>query len=267
MEPKHISLRDVTLLDKFIVEKADNYIEPLRKGTPKGEPIGLSGQKYLATLICLKKFPLKEIAQTVRVSHGLLRKWRTEDTFIGLFLGHCVEFADVVVQRLKERAKIQLKLDQEYMAKSLDEVFQTPPPLLKMNEFNDVKYYRGFLFKQVLSKLRKRAKEFQVTRENLDDIFKDDPVLPSNFDEGVERVIISTHLAFQFSGFLGLLEASVSTKKEVEKLIFDSKKPNEESFELIKTMLWRGELNDLRRKFIIRQIYQMQNKYTQVDAE
>ena len=70
-----------TLFGRFIEKKVNDYLEPLRKGTPRGEPIGLSGPKYAATLICLYRLPLRKIAEKVRVSYGLLRKWRTEEGF------------------------------------------------------------------------------------------------------------------------------------------------------------------------------------------
>jgi len=267
MELKNISLRDVTLLDKFMVEKANNYIEPLRKGTPRGEPIGVSGKKYWATLLCLKKIPLKQMASMLKVSYGLLRKWRTEDAFWDLFEGHCVEFADVVIQHLEERAKKQLELHKGYMAKSIDVIFRTPPPLLTVKEFSDIKSYHRYLVEQILKRLGEYGKEFQETSENLDDIFKDDQVLPTILNERVEKVIFSEHLAFQCRTFFELLKASISTAREMKKSISNFERPREEMLELIKTIAWKGKLDNFQQKLIIVEIYKMQNRFNWIDLE
>jgi len=71
-----------TLLEKFLNEKLKNYMEPQRKGTPKGEPIGFSKQKYQATLLLMADMKQKDIAELIGVSYGLLRRWRTEKKFI-----------------------------------------------------------------------------------------------------------------------------------------------------------------------------------------
>ena len=41
------------LLVDFITSKVEGYLEPSRKGTPKGDPIGFSSMKFLATLLAL----------------------------------------------------------------------------------------------------------------------------------------------------------------------------------------------------------------------
>jgi len=70
-----------TLLTEFIEEKESQYIEPTREGTVRGEVIGLSKVKYKTALLCLRNTRIKEIAETVGVSYGVARKWRTEDSF------------------------------------------------------------------------------------------------------------------------------------------------------------------------------------------
>jgi hypothetical protein len=66
------------LLSRFLREKEKNYDEPTRRGTPRGEAIGLSLKKYRATLSCLTSNDLIAISKELGVSYGLLRKWRTE---------------------------------------------------------------------------------------------------------------------------------------------------------------------------------------------
>src|SRR5215472_5731220 len=69
-------------LREFIKQKVEAYEEPQREGTPRGEPVGLSRVKYHATLLSAwTNLREKEIAKRLRVSYGLLLKWRTEPAF------------------------------------------------------------------------------------------------------------------------------------------------------------------------------------------
>jgi hypothetical protein len=91
--PEFLAVEDnLSLLMFYINDKADHYVEPMRKGTPRGEPVGLSYQKYLTTCLTLLNKPLKSIARTARVSYGLLRKWRTEKSYIDAVQHHAQEF-------------------------------------------------------------------------------------------------------------------------------------------------------------------------------
>jgi hypothetical protein len=64
---------------------AEAYVEPSRAGTPKGESIGLSRNKFRTALLMVLYgvlgLNLKEIAQIAGVSSGLIRLWRTESVF------------------------------------------------------------------------------------------------------------------------------------------------------------------------------------------
>jgi hypothetical protein len=90
-----------TFLQSFIQEKTDNYIEPQREGTPRGEPIGLSLVKYKASLYILTNKKLKEIAKELEISYGLLRKWKTEKAFSSIVEKHREEFAGLFVDHAR----------------------------------------------------------------------------------------------------------------------------------------------------------------------
>ena len=62
------------LTGEFLSKKLDNYIEPERKGVPKGEPIGFSKKKLEASLFVLFNFSKKDIASLLGISYNLLRK-------------------------------------------------------------------------------------------------------------------------------------------------------------------------------------------------
>jgi hypothetical protein len=85
------------LLLRFIKEKRESYVEPSRKGTPRGEIIGLSLEKYMASLFMLTSMNLKRTSERSKVSYGLIRKWRTETPFKGQIEKHIMEFAPLFI--------------------------------------------------------------------------------------------------------------------------------------------------------------------------
>jgi hypothetical protein len=91
------------LLPRFLKEKEKDYEEPTRKGTPKGENIGFSLQKYRATLYALTSVDLTEMSKKLGVSYGLLRKWRTEPTFKEQIEEHIQNFAPLFVGSLLKK--------------------------------------------------------------------------------------------------------------------------------------------------------------------
>lgn len=91
----HKSILDSTLLGEYIKEKMDTYVEPERKGTAKGEEIGFSRVKYQASLYGITKVKQKYVAELLGVSHGVIRKWRTETSFKKMTEKHCREFAQI----------------------------------------------------------------------------------------------------------------------------------------------------------------------------
>src|SRR4030095_9560911 len=84
-------------LSKFIASKLAEYVEPSKKGTPKGEAVGFSLTKYQATLFTLRESlidneDLKAQAKKLGISYGLLRKWRSEEKFKEVVSQHEKEF-------------------------------------------------------------------------------------------------------------------------------------------------------------------------------
>lgn len=74
----------VQFVKSWADREAAQYEEPTRAGTPKGDPIGFSREKYRAALLmvlypnCLK---LRGISEISGVTYGMLRLWRTEPEF------------------------------------------------------------------------------------------------------------------------------------------------------------------------------------------
>ncbi|MGO9611700.1 MAG: hypothetical protein ACLPX5_01510 [Dissulfurispiraceae bacterium] len=86
-----------SLLSRFINDKINAYLEPLRLGTPKGDKIGYSLKKYQAMLLCLYNWEKKKVAEIAGVSYGLLRKWRTEEEFKKRLSKNARDFSQRVV--------------------------------------------------------------------------------------------------------------------------------------------------------------------------
>lgn len=86
-----------TLLQDFIGKKMVGYIPPLSKREG-----GLSEQKHKATLLHLENLRGEDIANSVRVSHNLLRKWRTEKFFLATIENHYRDFIVLFIENLPE---------------------------------------------------------------------------------------------------------------------------------------------------------------------
>lgn len=120
-----------TLLSEFINRKFLAYQEPQRKGTQRGEPIGLSLNKYHAALLMLYDIKLKDIAKQIRVSYGLLRKWRTEERFWKEFLTLADEFAEVFYLHIEN-------LNRKAPEKEAAEILNLPLARIKNYKFPEI---------------------------------------------------------------------------------------------------------------------------------
>ena len=96
-----------TILQDYIRHSVNVYDEPSRKGTPPGEKVGLSKVKFHAMLLCaLTNRKQKVISNDVGVSHGLLRKWRTENEFLRYTELHQTEFVEKIKRYLREKGGV-----------------------------------------------------------------------------------------------------------------------------------------------------------------
>jgi len=94
---------ELSLLDAFLSDRIARHQEPTRRGTKKGDPIGLSAKKYVATTCALFEGDLRVQARALKVSYGLLRKWRTEDLFWSTVEEHARLFVrDALLPYLRE---------------------------------------------------------------------------------------------------------------------------------------------------------------------
>jgi hypothetical protein len=115
------------------------YIEPLRAGTPKGQSIGLSSQKYRAALLMIlySRFglSLKEIAKIAGVSEGLIRLWRTESDFKKVVQDTYASFGEQIANTID---LLTLKSYKKIGWKDKENIFENQ--LLKSPHFNFIKF-------------------------------------------------------------------------------------------------------------------------------
>lgn len=138
-----------TLLGSFVHERTRRYLEPSREGTPRGKTIGFSGVKYGATLYGLTNIKQKEIAEHLEVSHGLLRKWNTEEPFKAMVDKHCREFAEVFIRNMRDRIKQRETQNDVYLGKSLQEIASQDIPSLNYEEISDARSYSNKVYSYI----------------------------------------------------------------------------------------------------------------------
>ncbi len=127
-----------TLLERFISSKYGSYVEPERKGIPRGDPIGLSKMKYYASLLMITNVKKKDIATEVDVSYELLRKWNTEGPFKTETARHQDAFARLAYTRL--RNIFLARFDYEYR-RWKGEAGKLKKPDINLEDFGDIDMY------------------------------------------------------------------------------------------------------------------------------
>jgi hypothetical protein len=90
------------MLTDFINSAISKYVEPSRKGTPRGEIIGFTKKKYAAALLLLTDLQTEYIAKRISVSQALLRKWKTEEVFKKQVLKNEQEFVEYHQRKFNE---------------------------------------------------------------------------------------------------------------------------------------------------------------------
>ncbi len=71
-----------TCLEEFFSNKISTHVEPSRRGTPRGNPIGFTKVKYQAVLVStLTNINLIKLAGKLEGSYNVLRKWNTKVDF------------------------------------------------------------------------------------------------------------------------------------------------------------------------------------------
>jgi hypothetical protein len=94
-----IDQKEENWLMEFIKERVAVYREP---ETTRGPTSGFSKQKYTVSFFCaLSNLRQERIAKSAGITHGLLRKWRTEPKFKTLEDDHLEHFVNFFVERIE----------------------------------------------------------------------------------------------------------------------------------------------------------------------
>ena len=149
---------------KFIEEKANGYIAPVRKGTPKGDPIGFPITKYKASILSLAALSFKDIANASDVSYALLLKWRGEDAFKKQVQANIDEFSEWFIEKMWKKFKGKVPGYVETESLDLSQIFWYPELLKELEEDFP---YSPFLEKEILEKMIKKTDEEKSKAEFL----------------------------------------------------------------------------------------------------
>lgn len=163
-------LTNEELLTKFIADKLSNFIEPQRKGTPKGEIIGFSFTKYKASLHMIPHAKMKEIAERLGISYGVLRKWNTEQEFKNMVKKNKEEFNLLLIEQKKREQLIMkaLKKSSQQQLLKVQELlggFQTD--MKKFKTIFDKLKLEYEVNKSLISDTLKILKQPQITKKGL----------------------------------------------------------------------------------------------------
>jgi hypothetical protein len=102
----NVPLPELTI--EYMQDRISEHGDPVRVGTARGEKIGLSQKKFIASLlVALLNYSLKKITEeygeSVSFSYGLLRKWKTEDDFKDAIIQHQKGCAEEIAKYIESR--------------------------------------------------------------------------------------------------------------------------------------------------------------------
>ncbi len=147
------------VIEGFIDVKVEKHLDPPRKGTHKGDPIGLSQKKYKAALMSLLYLFQADVADEVGVTPGLLRKWHTETEFKETIRRCCSEFADRYLGIILEEKGLGHDIN-EYLENNDGqgtENLDAGPDIFQVHRVND--FYGFRLREPLVHRLLKQAQE------------------------------------------------------------------------------------------------------------
>lgn len=105
-------MKTTHILTDYINRETSRYKEPSRKGTPKGEKVGLSRRKHEASLWLLSNIWIKDCAENLAIPYGVLRVWRTKK-----------DFKDAIQQNIQGFLKYAADIPMETIYREAEEIF------------------------------------------------------------------------------------------------------------------------------------------------
>lgn len=103
-------------IQEFLIFKHHHHEEPSRKGTPRGEKIGFPWKKQNACIaLAVTDLKMKNIAEQLGISYGLLRKWKSEPDFQDEMVKHGQGFLNEILHRVDAALENRPKQFQDYI--------------------------------------------------------------------------------------------------------------------------------------------------------
>jgi hypothetical protein len=215
-----------SLLETFIREKLDTYKEPVRRGLPKGSPIGFTYAKYKASLLFLTNNSQTDIAHGSGSPLGTIRVWRTQEEFLNQIEKNRWEFAHRFIKRMKERVDENVKRHI-----SIEEP-GFKGPLLTVVEFKDLGSYHSQLIKLITNLLI-----IEVNKKRESELLE--PKLKSHHDF---YFFVDAYNIFSFA----------ENQRDASSFYYsiflsDPNRLKEEAFKEVKQVLWNPEASQKER--------------------
>lgn len=174
IKQKKTAIKPPTLLEDFFQDRLSRYVEPNRKGTAKGDAIGLSRNKYKASLCFLYEFDargtggVKGVAKLLGVSYPLLKNWRSEELFKMTMLLHMVEFADVFFNFVEQLHKRKYGEHEAFFRKPLKRIaVDSNPSGIEAKDLEliaDMRRYSSELVRCILIKHNNEVGKFDFAK-------------------------------------------------------------------------------------------------------
>jgi hypothetical protein len=127
------------IIEEFLHYEMNNYKEPTRRGTPKGEKVGFSSKKHFACiLVGITNYKLKYIAKKSDVSYGMLRKWNTDPNFTDEANYIAFWFVIEIFRRIKKYISGQQEAAKKYFDGQGKDPFAKRDPDRPLDDFERI---------------------------------------------------------------------------------------------------------------------------------
>ena len=109
-------------MSRFINQNTERYLEPQKKGTSKGDPVGFSKIKHTASFLMIMDFKEREIADMLDMPVGVLRNWLTQTPFKTAVWGNCRRFAEYMFSDIEARIEHKMPIRQKDKKTDIDKI-------------------------------------------------------------------------------------------------------------------------------------------------
>ncbi len=153
--------KKATLLESFIIQKANSHNPPVREGKRKGDPIGFPLNKHVSSLLFIRFTILREVAKDAKVSYGLLRKWSAEPKFKLSTEEHRQEFVQYYLKHFESRIEKRTRfITDKFLKRSIGEIAIKAFPIPCIDEYVDIPQYNNSVLLDIYNAVYKIVDEY-----------------------------------------------------------------------------------------------------------